>query len=112
MDHDPVLALCHVRFFAVVRHIPPHPRNLTVPVFVNLTAGDPPQPKGPLTPSPDGREGGVNGLEESANWTEPVTHFCRSDVGRRRYQVMNSVMKAWSVIGLIFAAAIFATIPI
>ena len=25
---------------------------------------------------------------------------------------MNSVMKAWSVIGLIFAAAIFATIPI
>ena len=25
---------------------------------------------------------------------------------------MNSVMKAWSVIGLLFAAAIFATIPI
>jgi hypothetical protein len=60
---------------AFARHIPPHPRNLTVPAFVNLSAGggDPPS-QSPLTPSPDNhKRGRVNGFGSTT--TEPVTPF-------------------------------------
>jgi hypothetical protein len=49
--------------------------------------------------------------------TSPVlTHVSRRAlyvwVAQRHRREENPVMKAWSVIGLLFAAAIFATIPI
>jgi hypothetical protein len=41
-----------------------------------------------------------------------VGHSARSFRGESLDLLRNIVMKAWSVIGLLFAAAIFATIPI
>src|SRR5262249_32207286 len=51
-------------------------------------------------------------LTAGAVWAAPAFYSIQHWCWRRRYQVMNPIMKASSVIGLLFGAAIFATIPI